>query len=62
MPTPKSEDAKKHGDKLEPLIERTTGEEPAEASGKEDPAQLQDDDEDVENDAVSTRRDINPRH
>jgi hypothetical protein len=60
MRTRKSEDAKKHGDKLEPLIDRATGNEPEEASG-DDLAQ-QDDDEDVQNDEAGTRRDSKLQH
>jgi hypothetical protein len=55
MPKPKSEEDKKHGDKLESLIGRTgasSNEEPDDSDGDEDPAALQDDDdEDVENDS-----------
>ena len=62
MPKTKSEATKKHGDKLEPLIDRTgsrsSPEERNETPG-DDPAELQDDDdEDVQNDEVEDRRDI----
>ena len=47
MPKRKSEDSKKHGDPMESLVRR------------EDPAQLQDDDdESVDNDSGEDRRDI----
>ena len=62
MPKPRSEEEKKHGDKLESLIGRTGGGSPRgvdDDAGDEDPAQLQDDDdEDVQNDDVSERRDV----
>jgi hypothetical protein len=57
-----TEDAKKHGDKLESLVERTSGRSPPEApnnDGDDDAADLQDDDdEDVQNDDVESRRDV----
>jgi hypothetical protein len=66
MPKPRSEEEKKHGDKLESLIGRTGGgathEERDENAGDEDPAQLQDDDdEDVQNDDAADRRDVGKR-
>jgi hypothetical protein len=66
MPKPRSEEEKKHGDKLESLIGRTGGASPREGrdddARHEDPAQLQDDDdEDVQNDDVSDRRDVGKR-
>jgi hypothetical protein len=68
MPKTRGEDDKKHGDKLESLIERTRGN-ASSRNGKEweededeDPAALQDDDdEDVQNDDVETRRDVGER-
>ena len=66
MPKPRSEEDKKHGDKLESLIGRTGGaasrEERDDAAGDQDAAQLQDDDdEDVRNDAGADRRDAGKR-
>ncbi|HSC14737.1 MAG TPA: hypothetical protein VLI71_06440 [Gammaproteobacteria bacterium] len=63
MPKPRSEEEKKHGDKLESLIGRTGGGSSREGrnddAGDEDPAQRQDDDaEDAQNDDVSDRRDV----
>ena len=62
MPKPRSEEEKKHGDKLESLIGRTGGaasrEERDDETGGQDPTQLQDDDEDVQNDDVRDRRDV----
>jgi hypothetical protein len=59
MPKPQSGDEKKHGDKLESLIERTGGKAAPEETRRQradNPADVQDDDEDVldegaENDA-----------
>jgi hypothetical protein len=50
MPKTQGEEDKKHGDKLESLIERTGGSaREREESGEDDPAALQDDeDEDME--------------
>jgi len=54
-----SEDIKKHGDTMEPLIERTGGSSsPAKRSADQDPAEFQDDDEDLENDDVEDLRDV----
>jgi hypothetical protein len=60
MPKPRSEDDKKHGDKLEPLIERTGRRSSSEKPGATtDPAELQgDDDEDSRNDHAVGRRDV----
>jgi hypothetical protein len=63
--TTKSEPTKKHGDKMEPLIERTERD-PALREGTrrggDDPGALQDDDdEDIENDDAEDRRDIGER-
>ena len=63
MPKPRGEEEKKHGDKLESLIGRTGGaasrEQRADDAGGQDPAQLQDDDdEDVQNDDGADRRDV----
>jgi hypothetical protein len=63
MPKPRSEEEKKHGDKLESLIGRTGGaasrEQRDDDAGGQDPARLQDDDdEDVQNDDVADRRDV----
>ena len=62
MPRTRSEDDKKHGDKLESLIERTGGDpSPRErqSAADDDTAELQDDDdEDVQNDDGEDRRDI----
>jgi hypothetical protein len=62
MPKPRSEEEKKHGDKLESLIGRTGGASSRQGrddDADEDAAQLQDDDdEDVQNDDVSDRRDV----
>ena len=53
MAKTQSEDDKKHGDKLESLIERTGGgPSPKKRVTKDDPAQLQVDDQDVEDDDV----------
>ncbi|HEX7235579.1 MAG TPA: hypothetical protein VF405_01380 [Gammaproteobacteria bacterium] len=66
MPKTRGEDDKKHGDKLESLIERTRGS-ASSPNGKEreeddDPAALQDDDdEDVQNDDAETGRDVGER-
>ena len=57
MAKPRSEEEKKHGDKLGSLIGRTGAHEKRDDGA--DPAQLQDDDdEDVQNDDVSDRRDV----
>ena len=66
MPKPRSEEDKKHGDKLESLIGRTGGassrEKRDDNAGDEDPAQLKDDDdEDVQNDGAEDRRDVGKR-
>jgi hypothetical protein len=65
MPKTQSEDNKKHGDKLEPLIERTkreSAEETRDAGAEEGSAELQDDDdEDLQNDDVEDRRDVGKR-
>lgn len=66
MPKPQREEDKKHGDKLESLIDRTAGQSSTEGrnqgGGKHDPAQLQDhDDEDVQNDDADSRRDVGKR-
>jgi hypothetical protein len=62
MPEHKVEADKKHGDKLESLVDRIASGGPRErrgdAGGRSDPAELQDDDEDVQNDDVEIRRDI----
>ena len=53
MAKTQSEDDKKHGDKLESLIERTGGgPSPKKRVTKDDPAQLEVDDQDVEDDDV----------
>jgi hypothetical protein len=52
MPKPRSEEDKKHGDKMESLIGRTGGasrEERDDGADDEDAAQHQDDDEDLQN-------------
>jgi hypothetical protein len=57
MPKSTTGVTKKHGDKMEPLIDRTGS--TASPGAEEDPAQLQDDDdEDLENDNVEDRRDV----
>ena len=59
MPKPRSEEDKKHGDKMEELIGRTGGgsrEERDDDLDDEDP--LQDDDEDVRDDDNEDRRDV----
>jgi hypothetical protein len=56
-----TEDTKKHGDKLESLIERTSGGSSADPNenANDDAADLQDDDdEDVQNDNPESRRDV----
>jgi hypothetical protein len=73
MPKIRGEDDKKHGDKLESLIERTGGnpsprgarddsaeeDEPAQFSDDDDATLLQDnDDEDFQNDDGETLRDV----
>lgn len=62
MPRTQNEDDKKHGDKLESLIDRTVGSssprKPNESAADDDATELQDDDdEDVENDDLEDRRD-----
>ena len=60
MTKPKREPSKKHGDKLEPLIDDAAGRSPPEE--EDAPALLQDDaDEDVESDDVDDRRDVGER-
>jgi len=75
MPKTRGEDDKKHGDKLESLIERTGGnpssrkgtesedeDEPPRQDDDDDAALLQDDeDEDFENDDIDTDRDVGDR-
>jgi hypothetical protein len=65
MPKPRSEEEKKHGDKLGSLIGRTGGGSSPEgrddAESGEDPARLQDDDEDVQNDDAADQRDVGKR-
>jgi hypothetical protein len=67
MPNTQKEDDKKHGDKLESLIDRTGGssspQRRTERAADDDPTKLQDDDdEDVQNDDVQDRRDVgNPK-
>ncbi len=64
MPQPKSEDNKKHGDVLQPLVDRAKrGASPGKREeGEADPAELQDDDdEDVQNDDPDDRRDVDER-
>jgi hypothetical protein len=56
MPKTQSEDDKKHGDKLQPLIERTRGS-ASSRNGKES----DDDGEGVQNDDVDTDRDVGER-
>ena len=59
--TTKSEPTKKHGDKMEPLIEKTQRDsaQREDTRSGDDPAALQDDDdEDIENDEAEDRRDI----
>jgi hypothetical protein len=63
MPKTQREEDKKHGDKLESLIERTGGSSSSqrrtERAAGDDATQLQDDDdEDVQNDDVEDRRDV----
>jgi hypothetical protein len=63
MPKTQSEDDKKHGDKMAPLIDRTTGSSGGKrkGAGRDDPAELQDDDdEDLENDNADSGRDVPP--
>jgi hypothetical protein len=58
MPRTQSEEDKKHGDKLESLIERTGGG-AGKSAADDDATQLQDDDdEDVQNDDAEDRRDV----
>jgi hypothetical protein len=63
MPKPRSEEEKKHGDKLGSLVGRTGGASSRDdKSGDEDPTQLQDDDdEDVQYDDAADRRDAGKR-
>lgn len=72
MPKPKSEEDKKHGDKLESLISRTGGaasrdesnesNESDESDESNESDELQDDDdEDVQNDDPESRRDVGNR-
>jgi len=53
MPTTKTEDIKKHGDALEPLIDRTGSSTHRDRNTKDDPTRRQDDAED--------RRDVGAR-
>jgi hypothetical protein len=65
MPQPKNEDNKKHGDVLQPLVDRAKrGASPdRRGEGGTDPAELQDDDdEDVQNDDTEDNRDVGERH
>jgi hypothetical protein len=65
MPQPKNEDNKKHGDVLQPLVDRAKrGVSPGpRGEGGTDPAELQDDDdEDVQNDDTEDNRDVGERH
>jgi hypothetical protein len=64
MPQQKSEETKKHGDVLQPLVDRAKrGASPGKRGKDEtDPAALQDDDdEDLQNDDSDDRRDIGER-
>ena len=66
MPRKASEDDKKHGDPLAPLIDRTASSSSPRKRGQgaegDDPAELQDDDdEDVQNDRGDDRRDVGER-
>ena len=67
MTKPKREASKKHGDKMEPLIDKAAGRSPEDESVDDesvddDPTLLQDDDdEDFENDDVDDRRDVGER-
>lgn len=66
MPKARGDDGRKHGDKLQSLIERTRGNASSrngdDREEDEDPAALQDDDdEDVQNDDVATGRDVGER-
>lgn len=62
MPEQKVEADKKHGDKLESLVDRIAGgpkEKRPGDLGRREPAELQDDDdEDLQNDDVEIRRDV----
>ncbi|HUQ52328.1 MAG TPA: hypothetical protein VM692_08905 [Gammaproteobacteria bacterium] len=60
MPKTQNEDDKKHGDKMAPLIERTQrGGGAGKRANDADAAQLQDDDdEDMQNDAPDSGRDV----
>jgi len=60
MPKQTSEDIKKHGDTMEPLIERTGGTSaPGKRGANQDPADLRDDDdEDLESDDIDDERDV----
>lgn len=69
MPKTQPGVGKKHGDKLEDLIERTGGtvrpedDDPTQRAADEDREELQDDDDqDVQNDDVEDERDIGRRH
>jgi hypothetical protein len=55
-----TEDIKKHGDTMEPLIERTGGSSsPRKRSAEQDPAEFQDeDDEELETDDAEDLRDV----
>ena len=59
MPRKASESDKKHGDKLESLVQRTAEGKEAEDRENEDPTLLQDDDdESAANDDADDRRDV----
>lgn len=59
MPRKASESDKKHGDKLESLVQRTAEGQEAEDQENDDPTLLQDDDdESAENDDAEDRRDV----
>ena len=64
MPKTQHGDDKKHGDKLHSLVERTGGRSSPskrEASEEDEPVLARDeDDEDVQNDDLDTRRDVEP--
>jgi hypothetical protein len=55
MPKPRTEDDKKHGDKLEPLIERASGQEGADDEAEE--LEDEDEDEDLDDDAEDDAKD-----
>jgi hypothetical protein len=65
MPKSKGEATKKHGDKMEPFIERTGGNTPRERpdeSVDDDPTMLRNDtEEDVQNDDVENPRNVGER-